>query len=74
MPLPKTTDGMTTQPAPLDPTQGATPATGVPGGGGQPATGGSPLDSIGSLLSGSVFGIPTKYLLIGLAAWFFLKK
>ena len=74
MPLPKSTDGgFTTQPAPLEqPTPG----------GGSPAPGGTaPAPStppaaaaLGGFLDGSLFGIPVKYILIGVAAWFLLKR
>jgi hypothetical protein len=74
MPAKPVSDGLTTQPAPLDPTQGATPPTGTPGATGQPAVTSNPLGAVSGLLDQSVFGIPVKYLVIGAALWFFLKK
>ncbi len=47
------------EPAPMPPT---------------PGTAGNPLDQLSGLLDQQVFGIPVKYIAIGLAAWMFLKK
>ena len=69
MPLPKaTTDGaLVPLPAPLEttPPSGTTP---------QPTGGGSPIAAVGGFLDSSVFGIPVKWLLIGAAAYFMLKR
>lgn len=80
LPLPKTgtgmlgpaqtTGGLATQPAPLEGPI-PTPATGT-----GPTPGANPpaLDALGGFLDQSVFGIPVKWLLIGAAAWFMLKR
>lgn len=49
---------------------GTTPAPGT-----APAPASSdPLAGVMGLLDGEIMGIPIKYIAIGLAAWFFLKK
>jgi hypothetical protein len=76
-PVPKTKDGMTIQPAPLEsgtlPPTGGGP-TGAPQQPGLPSGGSNPLDAVGGLLDSSVFGIPVKWVLIGAAAYFLLKR
>lgn len=79
MPVRSTADGsgMTTQPAPLDST-GATGPPATAGGaapGTAPASSGGIGDALGGILSGSIMGIPTLYIVGGLAAYFlFFKK
>lgn len=68
---------MTTQPAPADPGYSIMPLPKTTDG--QPAptitpAPANPLDALGGFLDQSVFGIPVKWLLIGAAAWFMLKR
>lgn len=63
------------------PKVGPTPAIGPPAQGGVALPGdmskppaSDPMASLSSLLSGDVMGIPVKYILIGVAAYFLMKK
>jgi len=61
----------TLQPKPVQPVPLPAPMTPPDGG---PATAPNPLSSVSGLLDQQVFGIPVKYLAIGVAVFFMMRK